>query len=66
MIDKKYNELSHEEKKLVIKWATEFGYDHPEYTNYDTIDCKFFEDVPMEDFVFYIAKEICKGLKEST
>ena len=54
----KYSDLTIEEKDIVIKFATDAGYGHPEYTNHNEIDYKFWEDTDHEESVCLLVKEI--------
>jgi len=57
-----YNKLSKEAKQVVIDLATEAGYGHPEYTNFEEIDYKFFEDFPHKESVFILAEKLANSL----
>ena len=45
----KYKNQSIEVKQIVLDMAKECGYGHPEYSNLEEIDYKFWEDVSHED-----------------
>lgn len=48
------------EKQILISIMEERGYGHPDYTNENELDYKFFEDTDMSDHLFTLVREIAK------
>jgi len=59
----KYKNQSIEVKQIVLDMAKECGYGHPEYSNLEEIDYKFWEDVSHEDNVIDLAIKLAKSRK---
>jgi len=57
----KYKDQPVEVKQIILDMANKCGYDHPEYSNLEEIDYKFWEDVGHEDNVIDLAQKLAKS-----
>lgn len=61
MADPKWpSDYTKHEKEILINIMTECGYGHPDYTNENVLDYKFFEDLDMTENTFILVREIAK------
>jgi hypothetical protein len=57
----KYKDQPVEVKQIILDMAKECGYGHPEYSNLEEIDYKFWEDVDHESNVIDLAQKLAKS-----
>ena len=55
-----YKEQNNRVKQIIIDLATKAGYGHPDYTNFNEIDYKFWEDSKHKDSVIILAQRLDK------